>query len=299
MRIDARVKDLGFGVVGLAMMMGVAAIGIGSIVGAEASSVWLLRWIFPTFLIALLISIVLLTPLSLIPSTRALSAVGFIIASFAFGAILCIWGMAYTYSVWGLVPVIVGVLLFGVGVVPVAMIAALVQADWDTLGAFVAAAVVAIGCRALASWLVRNADERAAHLYRFDIAVRPNEIREWRRPNGPARMRPINRGTGPEFRWAALACAAVLALAPVHWPYGYYQFLRLAVTALAIWLAISASRQQNATWTIVGVGLALLYNPIIPIYLNRATWLPIDLVATAVCVAAAIRLPRPLGHPKP
>src|SRR4051794_22522312 len=96
---------------------------------------------------------------------------------------------------------------------------------------------------------------------------------------------------GPEFRWAALACAAALALAPIHWPYGYYQFLRLAVTALAIWLAVAASRQQSTAWTIFGVGLALLYNPIMPVYLKRATWLPIDLVAAVLCVAAAIKLP--------
>lgn len=97
---------------------------------------------------------------------------------------------------------------------------------------------------------------------------------------------------GHEFRWAALACAAALAAAPLHWPYGYYQFLRLAVTALAIWLAAAAIRQQATAWTILGVGLALLYNPILPVYLKRTTWLPIDLVASVLCVAAAIKLPR-------
>ena len=99
------------------------------------------------------------------------------------------------------------------------------------------------------------------------------------------------RAIGPEFRWAALACAAALALAPMRWPYGYYQFLRLAVTALAIWLAVAASRQQRTAWTILGVGLAFLYNPIFPVFLKRATWLPIDLVTAALCVVAAIKLP--------
>lgn len=111
-------------------------------------------------------------------------------------------------------------------------------------------------------------------------------------------MMDSRKAVGPEFRLAALACAAALALAPIHWPYGYYQFLRLAVTALAIWLAIAASRQQSTTWTILGVGLALLYNPIIPVYLNRATWLPINLVAAVLFVAAAIKLPSPLKSPK-
>lgn len=103
---------------------------------------------------------------------------------------------------------------------------------------------------------------------------------------------------GPEFSWAAIACAAALALAPVHWPYGYYQFLRLAVTALAIWLVVAANRKQSTTWIIIGVILALLYNPIIPVYFKRATWLPIDLVAAVLYVAAAIKLPRPPKGPK-
>jgi hypothetical protein len=101
-----------------------------------------------------------------------------------------------------------------------------------------------------------------------------------------------------EFRWVAFACAAALALAPMHWPYGYYQLLKLAVTALAIWLAIAARQQQSTIWTILGVVLALLYNPVMPIYLNRATWLPIDFVAATLCVAAAIKLPAAVKSPK-
>ena len=98
------------------------------------------------------------------------------------------------------------------------------------------------------------------------------------------------------FRWAALGCAAALALAPVHWPYGYYQLLRFAVTALGIWLAVAASRQHSTGWTILGIGLALLYNPIVPFYFERGTWLPIDLAAVALCVAAAIK--PPVNNPK-
>lgn len=111
-------------------------------------------------------------------------------------------------------------------------------------------------------------------------------------------MMESRKAIGPEFRWAILACAVALAVAPLHWPYGYYQFLRLAVTGMAIWLAIVAQRQQSTAWTIYGVGLALLFNPLVPVHLDRTSWLPIDLVAAALCVAAAIKLPRPLKSPK-
>ena len=178
MSIAARVKDAGSVVLGVAVIVGVLAIGIGLLTGAAAFSVWIFKWTLPAFGITLLVSFVLLAPLSLIPPTRAFSAVGFMIASFVFGAILWVWGMVYTYSVWGLFAVIVGLVFLGVGVVPIAMFAALVRGDWGNLGIFVVTAVVAIGFRVLAHWLARKADERTARLDRSEITVQAYEIQE-------------------------------------------------------------------------------------------------------------------------
>ena len=178
MRIAARVKDAGSVILGLAVLVGMLAIGIGLLTGAATFSIWVLEWTFPAFAITLLVSVALLAPLALIPPTRGFSAVGFMIASFAFGAILWLWGMAYTYSVWGLFGVIVGLVLLGVGVVPVAMFAALVHGDWGNLGMFVVTAVVTFGSRGLANWLGEKADERAARLNRSEITVQAYEIRE-------------------------------------------------------------------------------------------------------------------------
>lgn len=178
MSITARVKDAGSVVLGLALLVGMVAIGIGLLIGAAAFSVWVLEWTFPAFIITLLLSLVLLVPLSLIPSARGFSAIGFMIASLAFGAILWIWGMAYTYSVWGLFGVIIGLLLFGVGVVPVAMFAALLHGDWGNFGLFVVTAVITFGSRVLANWVAHKADERAARLRRSEITVQAYEVRE-------------------------------------------------------------------------------------------------------------------------
>ena len=60
--------------------------------------------------------------------------------------------------------VIVGLVIFGVGVVPVAMLAALVHEDWGDLIGFAIMAVLTYGCRMLAIWLGQKADERAARL---------------------------------------------------------------------------------------------------------------------------------------
>src|SRR4051795_1512143 len=101
MSIGATVKNTGSVILGLAVMVGMVAVGIALLVGAATFSFWVLKWTYPAFGVTLLASLVLLAPLALIPPTRAFSAVGFLIASSAFGAILWVWGMAYTYSVWG------------------------------------------------------------------------------------------------------------------------------------------------------------------------------------------------------
>ena len=176
MNMVARVKETGSRVMGLAAMIGMIAVAAGLIVGAATFSLLVMKWTIPAFMITFLVSLVVLGPLAFIPPARGVSAIGFMTASFAFGVILWIWGMAYTYSVWGLLGVIVGLVFLGVGVVPVAMVAALVHGDWGNLGIFLLGAVLTSGCRSLANWLAQKADERLAHLNDFSAAGSGYEI---------------------------------------------------------------------------------------------------------------------------
>jgi hypothetical protein len=177
MSIANRVKDAGLGILGLAAVVGILAIGTALLVGLAEFSVWVLEWTVPAFLVTLLISLVLLA-FSLIPPVRGFCAIGIMYASFVLGAVLWIWGLSYTYIVWGLLGVMVGLMFLGVGVVPVAMVAALVNADWGNLGFFFVAVVLTFGSRGLAHWLGEKADERMARLSRADIDVAAYEIRD-------------------------------------------------------------------------------------------------------------------------
>jgi glucose-6-phosphate-specific signal transduction histidine kinase len=59
-------------------------------------------------------------------------------------------------------------------------------------------------------------------------------------------------------------------------PYGYYQFLRLASLPLFGVLAFNEYKRKYYSLTILCVCAALLFNPIIPVYLDRNTWQNID-----------------------
>jgi hypothetical protein len=89
--------------------------------------------------------------------------------------------------------------------------------------------------------------------------------------------------TGMWRMWAALSAALMLAIAPFALPIGYYTAMRWLVCIVAIALV----RHENTTkgvnaWVFGLVGVAVLFNPLVPIHLTRALWMPIDIVCTVV-----------------
>ena len=85
----------------------------------------------------------------------------------------------------------------------------------------------------------------------------------------------------------------MLLLALADWPYGYYQLLRVVVCAVAVWGATLAHRMEKPGWTwLLGV-LAVIFNPVFPVHLEREIWSIIDLGA-AVVLVASLRLLAPV-----
>ena len=81
--------------------------------------------------------------------------------------------------------------------------------------------------------------------------------------------------------------AALLLLGCLgHWPYAYYQFLRLTVTTAAAYVARTAWSFERYRTAWLFVAICLLFNPIAPVFLRRGVWIPID-IATAVAFVVA------------
>lgn len=78
--------------------------------------------------------------------------------------------------------------------------------------------------------------------------------------------------------------AVLLLLALLPLPGGYYQLLRLLVCPVMIWSAVSAFRRDNPNIGVSAVVLALTFNPILPVYLDRALWSMIDIGAALFLV---------------
>lgn len=95
----------------------------------------------------------------------------------------------------------------------------------------------------------------------------------------------------------AVGAALLLFLALGQHPYGYYTFLRWVVCAAAIFVAWVAwhSAAQWAAWAFAGI--AILFNPLAPVYLQRSTWRPIDVVGGFAFLGALAIERRMLARP--
>ena len=68
--------------------------------------------------------------------------------------------------------------------------------------------------------------------------------------------------------------AILLFLGIFSLPYDYYKLLRVIVFISALYL-ISQNKNE---WVYIFLGIAILFNPLLPIYLSKSMWIPIDII---------------------
>lgn len=106
-----------------------------------------------------LISLVIVLPLAIFRKTRQFSAIGLLVASFVYGALLCIGSFIITYDFWGATGVFVGMFLLGVGVVLTAFLAAMFHGEWTLVGNILIMIVITYGLRMFSFWLSAKAEQ--------------------------------------------------------------------------------------------------------------------------------------------
>lgn len=82
------------------------------------------------------------------------------------------------------------------------------------------------------------------------------------------------------MRALLLICSGLLLLAIAELPSGYYTFLRIAVF-IATLIVIVAEFKNGISFRVIAFGIiAIVFNPLIPVYLNdKETWIPIDIIS--------------------
>lgn len=78
--------------------------------------------------------------------------------------------------------------------------------------------------------------------------------------------------TESKYLWLVPAIASLIALLPM--PYGFYMLLRIVVCSAGAYIAYVEYQRANKAnhWCILFGVAAFVFNPIVPIHLERSLW---------------------------
>jgi len=79
----------------------------------------------------------------------------------------------------------------------------------------------------------------------------------------------------------------------------YYTLLRWVVCGVAAFTAFQAEKSKKIGWMWALAIVALAFNPLLPVHLNRDTWGVIDLVVAALFIVSIVFLDRRTSPPTP
>lgn len=117
---------------------------------AQVALKWYASWL-PVAWLAFGVSVFVLAPLSFWARARSWTTSGMIVASYIIGFTTWLLGAGMTFATFGWLGLLVGLLLFGVGVVPIGAIGAYFKLDQGVLAAsIIGMAVIAYGLRLFA-----------------------------------------------------------------------------------------------------------------------------------------------------
>lgn len=138
-------------------VLAILVIGLVLIGGAKLAG-WVQPWVegLAALTLGILVPVCLL--LLMFRKTRSYGGVGIYFASYAIG--LALWIFCFLYAVavsvfW----TVAGILLGGVGIVPVAAIMTLIRRDWSNFGNILGAVVVVFALRGFGAWIVEKSEQ--------------------------------------------------------------------------------------------------------------------------------------------
>jgi FtsH-binding integral membrane protein len=74
----------------------------------------------------------------------------------------------------------------------------------------------------------------------------------------------------------------ILFAIPKGLSYDYYVILRWVICGLSIYVAYTSYEWKQIFWVWIFGAVAVLFNPIIPVYLNKEIWIVFDIVVIAI-----------------
>lgn len=154
---------------GLVVMLALLAIPVLLVLGGVWISEKALDFLVWPVQIAFLLCVLIFLPLSIFRTTRFVSAMGFIISSYVFGASAWFAGLLASYIYFGTFWTVVALFMVAIGVVPLGIVGALFHKDWQAAGLLFGGLVLTFATRAMGAWMGAKIENGK----NFDQRLRP------------------------------------------------------------------------------------------------------------------------------
>ena len=159
MNAKSIISIIGTYILGAVIMLAVFSLPVLFIVGGVYVGEKILPWLMALSIIAIGVCIVILPLFTLFSVTRAWAGLVFAMVSYVFGITGWFIGLLLTWMLWGGLAVLIGLFIFGVGVVPIAMLATLLKRMWPELGLLFLVVLLTFGSRFLGLFLIKSQSE--------------------------------------------------------------------------------------------------------------------------------------------
>jgi hypothetical protein len=110
--------------------------------------------------VTLPITFLVFAPLSLIKGLRPMVGRCMVFTSYVSGITLWVGSLLLTYAVWGGFAVFIGIILMGIGVVPIAMLASVLNGSWQVFMRLVLLALLTYGIRLWGTRLIAGHEKQ-------------------------------------------------------------------------------------------------------------------------------------------
>ncbi len=162
-------KGVGAAIFGISIVAAIIFATVLLISGTAYVGAKIISYLLSAAAILVVVCLMILLPLSLFRRTRMIPAYGFFVISFVMGLFTWMYGFLATYDFWGGTGIAIGILLGGVGVVPLGMIASALHSGWLAVVEMIAGLVLTFGAHFFSLFLVSKIDQaRGASLATID-----------------------------------------------------------------------------------------------------------------------------------
>jgi len=124
------------------------------------------------------INIILLL-FAFVPKARGFVGLVILISSYIYGLSAWIYGLAVTLALWGWLAVIIGLVLGGVGVVPIGMLASIFNGRWDLFWTLFFTLILTLVARVVGYLLLSSAENQNNNDI-IEIQAENNTQRVWK-----------------------------------------------------------------------------------------------------------------------